>query len=151
MDTDTEKKKPFDIDALDALDEAHMTVMAGDKPTDWIWTFSGPGHPKTIAQRERISREQLQRQRSIEMAQVNGKKWKGDGVRSPDDLRNSNIDYILERLTGWSPIMMSGEPYAYSQENARKLLADPRKSGLYQQALDFVTDDNSFTPRSAKN
>ena len=154
METDTEKQpdpKPFDLDDLNALDEARMTVMSGDKATDWIWTFGGPGHPHTIAQRERIAREQLQRQRAIEMAQVNGKKWKGDEARSPADLRESNIKYILERLIGWSPIMMSGSPYPFTHENARTILLDPRKAGLYQQALDFVMDENSFTPRSAKN
>lgn len=151
MDSNNDKAASFDLSELDSVDEAQMTVMAGDKSTGWIWSFAGPGHPQTIAQRDRIAREQLQRQRAIELAQVNGRKWKGDGTRSPDELRSNNVSYILERLIGWSPITMNGEPYPFSQDNARKLLLDPRKSGLYQQALDFVLEENSFTPRSVKS
>lgn len=57
MDSNNDKAASFDLSELDSVDEAQMTVMAGDKSTGWIWIFAGPGHPQTIAQRDRIARE----------------------------------------------------------------------------------------------
>ncbi len=145
-----ETAKSFDLDQLDAADQAFMTVKAGDVVTDWVWTFCGPGHPKAIAQNNRISRDQLNRNRLKEQAQVNGKKWRAP-EQSIDEVLASNVNFVMERLLGWSEIKMGGEPYPFSEENARKLLMDPKKGALLQQAIEFVIDENSFMQRSAKN
>jgi hypothetical protein len=140
----------FDLSELDSADEAEMEVMANGQPTGWLWKFAGPGHPQAIAQSNRISREQLAKQRAKEQTLANGKKWKSES-QSPDEVRDSNVSFVIERLLGWSDITMGGEPYPFNQENARKLLVDRRKGALLQQALEFVFDDNSFTRRSATN
>jgi len=141
----------FDISELDSAEEAVMEVMSNGLPTEWKWTFAGPGHPNAAAQSNRIARESLAKARAKEQAQTNGKKWKGGPEQSPDELREDNVSFVLERLLGWSEITMNGEPYPFSQENARKLLMDRRKGALLQQSLEFIFDDNSFTQRSAKN
>lgn len=139
----------FDLSDLDAADEAQMEVMAGGKPTGWMWTFAGPGHPKAAEQSARVSREQLARNRLKEQAQVNGKKWKAQ-EQTPDELLEDNADFVLERLLGWSDITLNGEPYPFSHDNARKILMDRKKPALLQQAVEFILDDISFTQRSAK-
>lgn len=146
MDTD---KKPFDLSDLDAVDEAHMTVLSGGEPTDWVWTFAGPGHPQAVAQVNRALRERLLREKAKEQAAANGKKWKAPD-RTADEAMAEDADYVMERLLGWSPIKMGGEDYPFSQENARKLLMDPRKGALRRQAVEFLLEDNSFTKRSPK-
>lgn len=143
-------KTTFDVAALDAADEAHMEVRAGDKPTGWIWTFAGPGHPRAEAQNNRVAREQLDLRRAQQQAQVNGKKWKAP-EQSPDELLAGNVDFVLERLLRWSSVTMDGQDYPFTADNARKLLMDRKKGALLQQAIDFVIDDNSFTRRSATN
>jgi hypothetical protein len=140
----------FDISKLDYVEESSMTVMAGGQPTDWVWRFAGPSHPKAIAQNSRVSREQLAKRRMQEQSQVNGKKWKAP-EQTPDELLHDNVNFVCERLLGWSEVKMGGEPYPFSEENARALLSDRKKGALLQQAIEFILDDNSFTQRSDKN
>ena len=138
----------FDLSDLDAADEAQMEVLSGGKPTGWMWTFAGPGHPKAAEQNARVSREQLQRNRMKEQAQVNGKKWKA-AEQTPDELLNDNANFVMERLLGWSEITLNGEPFPFTRENAFKILTDRKKPGLLQQSVEFILEDNSFTKRSA--
>jgi hypothetical protein len=140
----------LDLADFDTVDEAEMQVMVNGQPSGWTWTFAGPGHPQAAAQSNRVAREQLAKQRAQEQARVNGKKYKAP-EQSPDELLEDNVAFVLERLLGWSAITMNGEPFPYSHDNARKLLMDRRKGALLQQAVEFILDENSFTPRSAKN
>jgi hypothetical protein len=138
----------FDLSELDAADTAEMTVMAFGKPTSWVWTFAGPGHPKTIAQSDRYAREAIVTEKLQQQAQVNGKKWKAP-EESLEERRARNINHIVERLIGWSPVKMNGQDYPFSDVTARAILADRRKVDVYTQALDFLREENSFTKRSA--
>lgn len=147
METTTARK--FTLDALDALEEAKMQVIdARGQPTGWFWTFSGPGHPMTEAQTKRIAAERIQRDRSKEQSQTNFKKWKAP-EQSPEAVTESNVNYVLERLITWSDMEMNGQPFPFNRDEARKLLMDPKKAGLLQQAIDFIQADNSFMPSSA--
>lgn len=145
----SDKVLEIDFGDLDGRDEAEMTVVVGGKPTDWTWTFSGPGHPQTVAQSNRIARDELNKQHLIEQARANGKKFKGER-QTPDELLVDNVSYVLERLLRWSPVKLSGADYPFTAENARALLMDRKKGALLQQAVDFLLDDNSFTKRSPK-
>lgn len=141
--------KTLDLSDFDAIDETEMTVMNGGQTTDWKWTFAGPGHPNAVAQSNRINRESTALRRAKDQAQTNGKKWKAP-EQSESQLLEDNVNFVLERLLGWSAITMNGEPYPFSRENARNLLMDRRKGALLQQAIEFILDDLSFTKRSAK-
>jgi hypothetical protein len=132
---------------FNAADEADMTVVMNGKATSWVWTFAGPGHPKTVEQSNRIARERLHRERLQEQARVNGKKWVAP-EDTVEETRARNVQQIVERLVRWSPVKINGEDYPFTAENATRLLSDPRKVGLYVQALEFLAADNSFTPRS---
>jgi hypothetical protein len=140
--------KIVDVAQFDAADEAEMVVHLNGQPTTWVWVFAGPGHPVSVKQSSRIARERLREERLKEQARVNGRKW-----TPPDDnfdtVQDRNIDYVVERLLRWTPVRMGGEDLPFSPENARKLLADPRKTTLLAQALEFLTEDESFTRRSA--
>lgn len=133
---------------FDAQDEATMIVRVGGKPTDWTWIFAGPGHEKTVAQSNRLGRERLAEDAAKEQARVNGKKWKAPD-ETIDEVRARNIKWVTERLIGWSPVKIDGEAVVFSEDAARRLLSDPRKSDLLVQAIDFLTADASFTKRSA--
>jgi hypothetical protein len=137
----------FDIASSDYRDEAEMTVIVNDKPTNWKWRFAGPGHPQTIAYNERQARERLHRDAQQEQARVNGRKWKAP-EQTTDEVRAQNIEWILSRLLGWSPVKMNGEDYLFSRENAKALLLDQRKP-FFGQAVEFLADEKSFMQRSA--
>lgn len=147
MDTD---KKPFDITALAAADEADLEILDGQgNPTGWVWTFAGPSHPATIEIDNVQNARYVAREREKERAQVNGRKWKG-GDETADELRQRSIDYIVARLLRWSEIAMGGEPFPCTPDNARKVLADRKFGLLFEQANAFLIEDRSFTRRSAK-
>lgn len=140
----------FELSDFAAADTADMTVTVSGKLTTWVWTFAGPGHPKSVEQSNRLSRERLHDDRLKESARVNGKKWKPT-EQSVDETREKNIAYVIERLVGWSPVKIGGADYPFNAENARQLLIDPSRIGLLTQALEFISDDNAFTQRSATN
>lgn len=140
----------FDFSDFAAADTAAMTVVVNGKLSTWVWTFAGPGHPQAVEQANRMARERLHEDRQKEAARVNGKKWK-PSEQSVDESREKNINYVVERLVGWSPVKIGGADFPFSVENARKLLIDPARVGLLAQALEFIGDDNSFTQRSGTN
>lgn len=146
----SEKVAEFGWSDLDASDTSKMMVMIGGKSSGWEWEFVGPGHPKAIQQENRIARANLDRRKAQERAQVNGKKWKPDD-ETVEEVIAKNIDLIVERLVGWSPVKFDGEPYPFSTENARKILTDPKKGTLLTQALEFLSDETVFTKRSVTN
>lgn len=136
------------LDSFADADVAEMNVVVNGKPSGWLWSFAGPGHDKAIAQSNRLSRERLHKDKLIEQARVNGKKWVAP-EDTPDGVRTTNVDFVIERLVGWSPIRIDGKDFDFSEENARLLLSDPKRIGLLAQALEFIVSDNSFTKRSA--
>ena len=138
----------FSMADLEAADIAEMTVEVNGKPTSWVWTFAGPGHPQAIAQSNRLSRERLHEDRLKEQAITNGKKWKAP-EETVDQVRERNVNQIVERLVGWSPVKIDGADYPFTPENAKALLIDPRRIGLFTQAMEFLSDLGSFTKRSA--
>lgn len=147
-----EEKKPpelFDLSDLDYIDQAEMTVLQGGKPTSWKWIFAGPSHPMGVAQTNRVAKEQLQKTKLQEQAQVNSKKWKAED-KSPEEQLEENIDYILERLLSWTPVLMGEIPFEFSRDNARMILSDKKKGALLQQCVDFLIEDGNFTKRSAR-
>jgi hypothetical protein len=139
----------FDIDDLDALDTAEMIVLSNGRPTDWVWTFAGPGHEKSVAASNAVARERLRMDAAQEQARVNGKKWKAE-EETPAEALNRNAGYVVDRLIGWTPVKLGGQDYPFTPDNARKILTDPKKGALMLQALEFLAESASFTKRSAK-
>lgn len=139
---------PVEIE-IDSLDEATLNIVLGGSPSGWLWTFAGPGHAKTIEQTNRLSRERLRRDADVERARNNGKQWKPD-VETPDQIRAKNVAFVVERLIRFTPAKVNGELVEFSPEAATKILLDPRKGTIIQQAIDFLAEERSFSPRSAK-
>lgn len=152
------------FDLLDSTlatdDEAVMVVNVGRGPkqTTWLWTFAGPSHPKGIKQQDKLARESIRKTAEQEAARVNGRKYKPER-QEPEDVTESNIEFILDRLIGWKSTFENGdEPklgktdllVPFSEENARKLLRHPQMGKLRGDAIEFIVDINSFTKRSVE-
>lgn len=138
----------FSENDLNNADEASMDALVNDRPSGWLWVFAGPGHEKTIEQNNKSSREALHREKMQDQARVNGKKWVAPD-RTPDEVRGENVSWVVGRLLRWSAdVEMDGQPLPFSEDAARKLLSDPRKT-LLNQAIEFLTADKAFTKRSA--
>lgn len=150
----------FDLlETLASDDEAIMlvTVPLAEGSTSWQWQMASPSHPKGVAQKNRISRESLKKAAEQEQSRVNGRKYKAE-IETPEQVDRSNVEFIIERLLGWSPkldngedVKVGGELFPFSEDNARKLLMMPKMWRLRNQAIEFIIDENSFTKRSAKS
>lgn len=140
----------FSLDDFKLADESDLNLRnSAGQPSGWIWWFAGPGHPKTVAADERSAKRALAIADEQERTRVNGKKYKGSG-ETFEDVRDRNINYIIERLLRWSDGMtVDGQSFACTPENARAILLNP-SLGVYEQANGFLTDEKSFTPRSPK-
>lgn len=147
----TTEPDDFDLGTLRAVDEAELVIKnpKTQKPTTWIWTFYGPGHPKTVVVADRVSREFLAEAREKEQARVNGKKWKAD-EEDVGDVRAKNIRNIVDRIKTFSPVKLNGKLIEFSPDAARELLLDPSLSWLYSQVSEYLREDASFIPPSAK-
>jgi hypothetical protein len=143
-----------DLSALIPLDTIEYEVKApgGVQGTGWIITLCDDAHPKAQAYQNERARERLRKERMIEQAQVNGRKYQAD-ERTPDEERERNAKWIVSRIVGWTPVKLPGfgdEPLAFSDETATRVLMHPKMGWLFAQLIDVVTADRSFTPRSDK-
>lgn len=147
---ETEKKSGFSLDDFRLADESDLNLRnSAGQPSGWIWTFAGPGHPKTVAADERQTKRALEIAEEQEKTRVNGRKWKGSGD-TVEAVRDRNIAYIVERLLRWSDGMtVDGKPFPCTPDNARSILLNPGL-GVYEQVNTYLTDEKAFTPRSPK-
>lgn len=140
----------FDLSILDAQDEAQLAIKhpTTGEVTTWLWTFYGPGHPKTIEIANRVSREALRDLAAQKQARVNGKKYKEDEP-SPDQLRAENVETIVGRTKTFTPVKLGAETIAFSAEAAKTLLLDRKKGWLLSQIIDFLKEEENFIQPSA--
>jgi len=141
----------FDIDELRSTDTDELAIVhpATGKPTPWVWTLAGPGHPTTIEQANRAARQSLHTAKLKEQAAVNRKKWI-EPERDPDEVREENARSFAARVLGWTPARINQADYPFSVENVTKLLLDPAYGRVYVQLLEYFGADDSFMARSEK-
>ena len=115
----------FDLSAMDAQDEGELVIRHPKtlEPTGWTWTFHGPGHPVTIELANRVAGASLKRAAARRQAQANGKKWKED-EETLEQIRVENVDNIVMRTKGFTPIKLDGELIEFSADAAKRLLLD---------------------------
>jgi hypothetical protein len=140
----------FDLSAIDAQDEGELVIRHPKTfaPTGWVWTFYGPGHAATVALSNRLAGAALKKAAARRQAQVNGRKWKED-EESLDQLRAENVDNIIARTKGFTPIRLDGELIEHGSDAARQLLLDRKKGWLLEQITDYLRDEANFIQPSA--
>jgi hypothetical protein len=140
----------FDLSAMDARDEGELDIRhpKTDAPTGWIWTFYGPGHPATVAVANRVADAALKKAAARRQAQINGRKWKED-EESLEQLRAENVDNIIARTKGFTPIKLDGQVIEFSADAAKRLLLDRKKGWLLDQIADYLRDQVNFIRPSA--
>jgi len=149
----TEAFELNDLADLGAADTAYMTVAINGKQTSWKWIWAGPGHPKTVAFNERMSRERLAIDADREQKRHNGRKVKVEALTPAEDL-NEKIEQLLARLVGWTQVKVAGSVLEFSAEAARKILSNPDNhgpGGIYIQCWEFLGNEQSFTKGSGTN
>lgn len=137
----------------------HVVVPGTNKRTGWQITFAGPGHSQTVAQNEELSRANLDKAERIEMAQVNQRKWKGDG-KQVSDIRRENVAWVMGRALSWTPVTIKqfgADPVELPEgasaeqiKRASDLLSQPYMTPYFTQMTEYLGDQASFIEASAK-
>lgn len=136
--------------ALDTAD-LHIVRPGTNTKTGWVITCAGPGHPQTIELNNKNQRENLRKAKQIELAQVNGRKWKGDDEEeTPEESRRNTVADVCRRIVTWTPVDFGDGPITFSHENAVNLFMDPKKGVYFGQLVDFLTAERTFFKRSVK-
>jgi hypothetical protein len=140
----------FDLSTADAQDEGELVIKHPKtlEPTGWTWTFYGPGHATTIELSNRVAGAALKKAAAKRQAQANGKKWKED-EESLDQIRVENVDNIVTRTKGFTPIKLDGQLVEFSADAARRLLLDRKKGWLLEQITEYLRDEANFIQPSA--
>ncbi|MCV9960384.1 hypothetical protein OIU34_00595 [Pararhizobium sp. BT-229] len=142
---------PIDITGFLPTDEATLEIKTMEgKPSGWKIRLAGPSHPKTIALNDASARRELHRQRQIEQARANGKKYKAE-EKSPDDVRRENVQDVVGRILGWNPIKIGGDTIEFSEKAAENLFVKPEMGWVYIQINEFFGEEKGFTQRSGTN
>lgn len=135
---------PIDVATL-------CTVFPGtNKRTGWNITFAGPAHEKTVALNNEAERKRLERSKEIEVAQVNGRRWKGESIQ-PEESRREFIEGIVGRIIDWNPVDFGDGPIEFSEKAAVELLMQPKMGAYVAQMVDFLIGEKTFTKASAGN
>jgi hypothetical protein len=130
--------------------ELHIVKPGTSIQTGWVITMCGPAHPKTIAFQEMKQRDRLDKEATIEQAQVNQRKYKA----VPKKVVEANlegVEWVVSRIDTWTPVKIGGETIAFSDAAAIKLLARPEMGQYFRQIVDYIEGERSFMPRSAEN
>lgn len=110
-------------------------IDANGKP--WTWTLAGPAHDATLKFRRRVD---ILSQKWARM-----KEKERDAQEYNDSLRAA---YAL-RVIDWTPIVMDGEGFECTRQNAEKLMTDQRYNWLYKQITALFGEQDTFLPKGS--
>lgn len=149
------EQKAIEIGQFMPDEAALFEVLApnGQDGTGWIITFAGPSHEKAVAWANNSAKKTLRRQAQLEAQQYNGRKVKPD-ERDPADVRKENVQWVVSRILDWTPVTIKPirpEPFVFSEQVATELLLRHDMGWAFQQLVEFLANDKSFTKASATN
>lgn len=61
-----------------------------------------------------------------------------------EELESDTLESIVACVSGWENFAFAGEELAYTPENARKILKDPKFAWIKEQVENCITDSSSF-------
>jgi hypothetical protein len=139
----------IDIGGILPQDETTIEIMkpGGIEGTGWKVTLAGPAHEKTQAWVLENTRRNLRKQQQIEAAQVNGRKFKPED-RDVTDARRENVEWVVSRIVDWTPVKIGAETFPFSDAVAVDLLSRPALGFAFNQIVEAIGDERSFTKAS---
>lgn len=149
----TQATTTLDLSGLAAVDSFALAILrpGTSTPTGWTIVLAGPAHPQTIALSAEMSREAIEKEKAIEFAQVNNRKWKVDDD-TVEARRLRNVTRVCQRIISWSPDptfkAVSPDPLPFTLDNAVKLFLRPDMGGFFVQVTDYLTSERAFTQPS---
>lgn len=106
-----------------------------------IFTLAGPNHPKRRGHELKAQRQYAKRFNRAGKMQLD----------DPEEREERDTDYLVVCTLGWKNFTRDGEPYPYSEENARRLYEDKERSFVRLQILEALRSDENFFASSASS
>lgn len=137
----------FSLDGLVYRDTLEFALCDQDgNETAWRLTLAGPGHAATVAFTE--TRANIARKREAERlaAERKGKVW------LPPPSSELNAEFAAQfapRILGWSPVKLGGEIFAYSAENAHRVMSEPKLAFVASQIVEQANRLDDFFAKPA--
>ncbi|MBR1206958.1 MULTISPECIES: hypothetical protein [unclassified Bradyrhizobium] len=151
----TESTAILDLSAHLPVDTFRLQIRrpGTDTPLGWVIELAGPAHAQTIALNNESTRDAIEKEKAIEFAQVNGRKWKTED-ETVADRRRQNVTKVCRRIVGWSPNptfkTVSPDPIPFTIENAVDLFLRPELGSFFVQVTDYLTSERAFTRPSSQ-
>lgn len=144
------KDDAIDLGGIIPQDETTIEIMkpGGVEGSGWKITLAGPAHSKTQAWVTENARRSIRKQQQMEAAQVNGRKYKPED-RDVSDARRENVEWVVSRIVDWTPVKIGPETFAFSDSVAIDLLSRPTMGWAFNQIVEAIGDERSFTKASA--
>jgi len=129
--------------------ELSIVFQGTSKPTGWVITIAGPGHPKTIAYNNEMERERLHRDALIEQSRANGKKYKSDEL-TPEESRRKFVEGLTARIVTWTPVDFGWGVVEFSEKTGVDTLLRPELGFAVGQIVDYLVGERAFMKDAAK-
>lgn len=129
----------FDLASIRQSDTATIEIthpVTGD-PTGWVIELAGPGHPATLAQRNRM------------LAKARAAQGKADPTA--EQLDADAADFYSARIVGWAGLSMAGKEISYSPDKAKEIISDYGYSFVKDQINAALSSAASFLSAPAKS
>ena len=139
----------LDLSDTQPLDSFTLELLlpGTQRKSGWCIELAGPAHPQTIAVSAAFARDVIEKEKAIEFAQVNGRKWKVDD-EDETQRRRKNVATVCARIIGWSPdptfkFVQEG-PIAFSVEAATNLFIRPDMGRWFVQITEYLNGERAF-------
>jgi hypothetical protein len=138
-----------DLSFFLTTEESEFEVNSPDgKPTGWKVRLASPALPQVVEWNDRQMRQNLHKQKLIEQAQVNGKKYIAE-EKTPDEQRRENVDWVIARILDWTPVKLPWGTFNFSRKAAEDLLTRPEMYWALLQFMEAIGEEKRFMKRSA--
>jgi hypothetical protein len=148
-----QKEQPVEniVDLTDLLpdqDIEYEIKLADGRPSGWKWTLASASHPQNVAFQEAETSAARERAKVITEAQFNGVRYEA-AAKTTDQRLRENVQWIVARTLGWTPVRLKGQEYHFSREETENLLIKPEMSFAFEQLVSVLRTDARFMKRSA--
>ena len=133
----------FDLGGLAMADTAEMAVInpLTKMPTNWVWTFAGPGHPVAVSLNEKMGHKDRAEAFQLSRAMAGGREPK---AKTNAEIAADNALRLGGRVLGWTPCVINGKELIFSVDKAVEILRDPQYGWLYTQVFNFLREEEVF-------
>ncbi|WP_107309643.1 hypothetical protein [Acinetobacter baumannii] len=139
----------IDLSSGEMLESFKLTLLKPGTAQSSGWTIelAGPSHPQFIALANESIREVIHKEKVIETAQVNNRKYKVE-EETPDERRRRNVAKVCGRIIGWSPnptfTKISPLPLEFSVAAATDLFLRPELGAWFVQITEYLNSETAF-------